>query len=110
MHPEWSLSERGLALPYFDFPCYLDKDLKMVKPEVKVPREKAQTSNSMEAYYQVKMPDEEKTATEDTEEVVVKFQDERQRRSPRSGIFICLLAVVLLVGFLVVFLIQKSKG
>lgn len=82
----------------------------MVKPEVKVPREKAQTSNSMEAYYQVKMPDEEKTATEDTEEVVVKFQDERQRRSPRSGIFICLLAVVLLVGFLVVFLIQKSKG
>lgn len=82
----------------------------MVKPEVKVPSEKAQTSNSMAAYYQVKIPDEEKTATEDTEEVVVKFQDERQRRSPRSGIFICLLVVVLLVGFLVVFLIQKSKG
>lgn len=80
----------------------------MVKPEVKVTSEKAQMSESMEVYYQVKMPDDEKT--EDTEEVVVKFRDERQRRSPRSGIFICLLVVVLLVGFLVVFLVQKSKG
>jgi len=39
----------------------------------------------------------------------VKFQDERQRRSPRAGVYICLLILVLLVGFLVVYVIQKAN-
>lgn len=78
----------------------------MVKAEVKAAVEKSPIGEGVS--YQVKIVDGEK-ATENTEEVAVKFQDERPRRSPRAGVFICLLVLVLLVGFLVVYVVQKSK-
>ena len=80
----------------------------MVKAEAKVALEKSSIGEGTQVSYQVKMVDGEKT-TENSEEVAVKFQDERPRRSPRAGVFICLLILVLLVGFLVVYVIQKSK-
>ena len=82
----------------------------MVQPEVKVTGEKPPLVDATQVCYKVNMVDCEGKATEGREEVVVHFKDERQRRSPRSGVFICLLILVLLVGFLVVYLIQKSKG
>ena len=51
---------------------------------------------------------DDETTVENTEEVVVECQGER-RRSPRTCVFICLLILVLLVGFLVVYAIEKSN-
>ena len=81
----------------------------MVKAEAKFASEKPPIGEATQVSLQVKMVDGEKKATENTEEVVVKFQDERPRRSPRAGVFICLLILVLLVGFLVVYVIKNSK-
>lgn len=52
---------------------------------------------------------EDETTVENTEEVVVECKGERRRRSPRTCVFICLLILVLLVGFLVVYTIEKSN-
>lgn len=52
---------------------------------------------------------EDETTVENTEEVVVECKGERRRRSPRTCVFICLLILVLLVGFLVVYAIEKSN-
>ncbi|XP_068740612.1 uncharacterized protein [Montipora capricornis] len=82
----------------------------MVKAEVKATSEKPPIGDGTQVFYKVKMVDDEQNATGDKGEIVVNFQDEGQRRSPRSGVFICLLILVLLVGFLVVYLIQRSKG
>lgn len=46
---------------------------------------------------------------DNTEEVVVECQGERRRRPPRTCVFISLLILVLLVGFLVVYAIEKSN-
>jgi len=81
----------------------------MVKAEAKMASEKPPIGEATQVSYQVKIVDDEKKATEQSEEVVVKFQDERQRRSPRAGVYICLLILVLLVGFLVVYVIQKAN-
>ena len=51
---------------------------------------------------------EDETTIENTE-VVVECQGERRRRSPRTCVFISLLILVLLVGFLVVYAIEKSN-
>ena len=57
---------------------------------------------------QVNMVDEKQV--EDTvEPVVVEFQGEERRRSPRACVFISLLVLLLLVGFLVVYAIEKSN-
>ena len=55
------------------------------------------------------MEDETTVENENTEEVVVECQGEGRRRSPRTCVFICLLILVLLVGFLVVYAIEKSN-
>lgn len=81
----------------------------MVKAETKFAGEKPPIGEGTQVSYQVKMVNDEKKATESTEEVMVKFQDEGQRRAPRAGVFICLLILVLLVGFLIVYVIQKSN-
>ena len=80
----------------------------MVKAEAKFAGEKPPSDESTQVSYQVKMVNDKKNATESSEEVVMKFQDERQRRTPRTGVFVCLLILLMLVGFIVVYVIQKS--
>lgn len=81
----------------------------MVKAETKFAGEKPPSGESMQRNLQVKMVDDEKKVPESSEEVVVKSQDERQRRTPRTGVYIFLLVLVLLVGFIVVYVIQKTN-
>ena len=83
--------------------------LNMVKAETKFAGEKPPSCESTQGNFQVKMVDDERKVPEISEEVVVKSQDERQRRTPRTGVYIFLLVVVLLVGFLVVYVIQKTN-
>lgn len=52
---------------------------------------------------------EDEKMVDNTEEVVVECQGERRRRPPRTCVFISLLILVLLVGFLVVYAIEKSN-
>lgn len=81
----------------------------MVKAETKFAGEKPLSYESTQGNFQVKMVDDERKVPEISEEVVVKSQDERQRRTPRTGVYIFLLVVVLLVGFVVVYVIQKTN-
>lgn len=81
----------------------------MVKAETKFAGEKPPSCESTPGNFQVKMVDDERKVPEISEEVVVKSQDERQRRTPRTGVYIFLLVVVLLVGFVVVYVIQKTN-
>lgn len=80
----------------------------MVKAETKFAGEKPPSCESTQGNFQVKMVDDERKV-QISEEVVVKSQDERQRRTPRTGVYIFLLVVVLLVGFVVVYVIQKTN-
>lgn len=78
----------------------------MVKAVAKSTMEKPPISETTQLYLD-NMEDEKKV--ENTEDVVVECRDGERRRSPRAGVFICLLILVLLVGFLVVYAIEKSN-
>lgn len=78
----------------------------MVKAVAKSTMEKPPISETLQLY-EANMEDEKKV--ENTEAVVVECREGEQRRSPRACVFICLLILVLLVGFLVVYAIEKSN-